>query len=262
MACGEPREKVKGYPQTLEEAIQRAKAGEGQNHLREQKREEQKEHSDRELSYQKRKRPESYPEFNAFTRTQQDEQRKPNYTIQQLRDMPRNTSAKSIGIRECRICKREKKPSDHIFVHCIDDLKRARGDKREDQRNLAAANTDDTSAATILAKVELAYKLGQAEGLKNAQEANKFMATATDQSDSASNYARQAQYRFMNRAGPFSPARVPRSMTENIRAILDTESSGNDFPTWIIKELGCEEIPNPLAHIPINTVLGQYYVKY
>ena len=190
--------------------------------------------------------------------------------------MPRDTSAKSIGIRECRICKREKKSSDHIFVHCIDDLKKARGDKREDQRNLAAANTDNYSAATeqrnlstsdnnsataILAKVELAYKLGQAEGLKNAQEAHKFLAAATNQQDDASNYSRQAQYRFMNRTGPFRKHSIPRSMTQKIRAILDTGSSGNDFPTWIIKELNCEEIANPLAHIPINTVLGQYYCQ-
>jgi hypothetical protein len=50
-------------------------------------------------------------------------------------------------------------------------------------------------------------------------------------------------------------------MTQTVRAILDTGSSGHDFPTWITKELGCEEIPNPLAHIPINTVLGQYYCQ-
>jgi len=87
------------------------------------------------------------------------------------------------------------------------------------------------------------------------------MAAAPHQNDDASNYSRQAQYRFMNRAGPFSTESIPRSMTQNIRAILDTGSSGNDFPTWIIKELGCEEIDNPLAHIPINTVLGQYYCQ-
>jgi hypothetical protein len=50
-------------------------------------------------------------------------------------------------------------------------------------------------------------------------------------------------------------------MTQSIRAILDTGSSGHDFPTCMIKELGCEEIPNPLSHIPINTVLGQYYCQ-
>ena len=96
----EQREKVRGYPQTLEEAIQRAKAVERQNHLREQKREEQKEHGDRELSYQKRKRLESYSEFNAFARTGQEDQRKHTYSIQQLRDMPKNTSAKSLGLKE------------------------------------------------------------------------------------------------------------------------------------------------------------------
>jgi len=33
IACGEPREKAKGYPQSLEEAIQRAKVIERQNRL-------------------------------------------------------------------------------------------------------------------------------------------------------------------------------------------------------------------------------------
>ena len=264
IACGETREKAKGYPQSLEEAIQRAKVVERQNHLREQKKEERDEFANREHTNQSthhtRKKSESYSEFNAFARTREDERGKyKQYTIQELRDMPRNTSAKSIGIRECRICKREKKPTDHIFVHCIDELKMAKQDKKADQRNLMTSDND--SATAILAKVELAYKLGQAEGLKNAQEANKFLAAATNQQDDASNYSRQAQYRFMNRTGPFSKQSIPRSMTQKIRAILDTGSSGNDFPTWIIKELDCEEIANPLAHIPINTVLGQYYCQ-
>ena len=261
IACGQPREKPKGYPQTLEEAVQRPKVIERQNHLREQKKEEREDFGNREHGYHKRKT-NPFAEFNAFSnRADPEEKSKHNYTIQQLRDMPRNTSAKSIGISRCRICKRDKKPADHIFVHCIDELKKARSDKREDQRNLAAANTDNTSDATILAKVELAYKLEQTEGLKNAQEANKFMRAASDQGDQASNYSRQVQYRCMNRAEPFSTDRVLRSMNESIRAILDTGSSGNDFPIWIVKELGCEEIINPLAHIPINTVLGQYYCQ-
>ena len=161
--------------------------------------------------------------------------------------MPKTTSAKSIEIRECRICRRNGKCGDHIFVHCIDELKTAKHEKKADQRNLLAS--DNNSATAILAKVELAYKLGQAEGLKNAQEAHKFMATATNQHEDASNYSRQAQYRFMNRVGPFSKENIPRSMTQKIRAILDTGSSGNDFPTWITKELECEEIDLSLIHI-------------
>ena len=81
IACGESREKAKGYPQSLEEAIQRAKVIERQNHLREQKKEEREELANREhnnqSNYHKRKKSESYSEFNAFARTQQDEQRNP-----------------------------------------------------------------------------------------------------------------------------------------------------------------------------------------
>ena len=85
--------------------------------------------------------------------------------------MPRITSAKSLGLKECRICKRNGKCGDHIFVHCIDELKKAKTEKKGDQRSLLAS--DSNSATAVLAKVELAYKLGQAEGLKNAQEAHK-----------------------------------------------------------------------------------------
>lgn len=185
---------------------------ERQNHLREQKKEEREKHGNREHSYHKRKKAETYSEFNAFAnRTAHEVQNKHTYSIQQLRDMPKNTSAKSLGIKECRIRKRNGKSGDHIFVHCIDDLKKAKEDKKEDQRNQLATNTDSNSAAVILAKVELANKLGQAEGLKNAQEANKFMRTDTDQSEEVMTYSRQAQYRCLNRAGPFSPDRVPRS---------------------------------------------------
>ena len=113
-------------------------------------------------------------------------------------------------------------------MHCIDELKKAKTEKKGDERNLLTSNSD--SANAILAKVELAYKLGQAEGLKNAQEAHKFMAAAPHQNDDASNYSRQAQYRCMNRVGPFSKENIPRSMTQNVRDILDTGSSGNDFP--------------------------------
>ena len=233
IACGEPRERAKGYPQTLEEAVQRAKVVDRQNHLRDQKKEEREEHGNRDLinpsrdhSYHKRKKAEPYSEFNASAnRTAPEDQSKYTYSIQQLRDMPKNTSAKSLGLKECRICKRNGKCGDNIFVHCIDELKKAKGEKKGDQRNLLATNPDSTSAAAILAKVELAYKLGQADGLKNAQEANNFMRTVADYSDEIITYSRQVQYNCMNRAGPFSPERVPRSLTEVIRAILDTGSS-------------------------------------
>ena len=166
---------------------------ERQNHLREQKKEEREEFGNREHGYHKRKTNPS-AEFNAFSnRADPEEKSKHSYTIQQSRDMPRTTSAKSLGINGCRICKRNGKCADEIFVHCIDELKKAKTEKKGDQRNLLTSNSD--SANTILAKVELAYKLGQAEGLKNAQEAHKFMAAAPDQSDDASTYARQAQYR-------------------------------------------------------------------
>ena len=31
------------------------------------------------------------------------------------------------------------------------------------------------------------------------------------------------------------------------------------MPGWLTREIGCTEIENPLKHIPINTVLGQYF---
>jgi hypothetical protein len=144
---------------------------ERQNHLREQKKEEREEFGNHE--HKRKTNPST--EFNAFARTGQG---KPKYTIQQLRDMPKNTSAKSLGISECRICKRNGKCPDHIFVHCIDELKKAKTEKKDEQRNLSTNNNE--SANSIMAKVELAYRLGQAEGLKNAQEANKFLAAASD----------------------------------------------------------------------------------
>ena len=82
MACGEPREKIKGHPQSLEEAIQRAKAVERQNHLREQKREEREEHGNRKHNYHKRKKAEPYSESNAFARTATEDPNKHQYTIQ------------------------------------------------------------------------------------------------------------------------------------------------------------------------------------
>ena len=65
-----------------------------QNHLREQKREEREEHGNREHNYHKRKKAEPYSEFDAFARTASEDPSKHQYTIQQLRDMPKNTSAR------------------------------------------------------------------------------------------------------------------------------------------------------------------------
>ena len=52
---------------------------------------------------------------------------------------------------------------------------------------------------------------------------------------------------------------ILRPLRRRLQAILDTGSSGNDMPGWLTREIGCTEIENPLKHIPINTVLGQYF---
>ena len=54
---------------------------------------------------------------------------------------------------------------------------------------------------------------------------------------------------------------IPRHIRIAIQIILESGSSGHDIPERIVERLGGIKMMNPLRHIHINTVLGQYFCE-
>ena len=190
ISCQQEREPIKGYPQTLSEAVNRAKVIERQvaDRLKRQQGKGQ---------YAKRndrgdevgdKRGGNFQELNTFAAVNDNPKRK-RLSYREIRSLPPDAKASDYGFDDCRHCIELGLDSDHVFYNCkknpkwkpFSPKKDHKGDQRNLQRNLAATPSkkeeETMSKEEIMAKIEMAYEMG-----KGAQEANS-VANKTEMSN-------------------------------------------------------------------------------
>jgi len=165
---------------------------------------------------------------------------------QQLK-MSSTTSAKSFGYDPCRHC--DDGNNDHFWVHCP----KLQFQASRAQVAVPSGGSSVVSGVTTYSEADVA----------NIVE----MAIQRDRSfsgPSASGYRRMAfmqqpQYHLMNAS--FAAKQKLGTSKTGIVLINDTGSSSHDFPMHLVR--GKFPIKkNPISHVPINTVQGTYYCEH
>jgi len=128
--CGGQREPYKGYPQTLAEAVNRAKMVEKQIT---QKRARSKNKDPKET---KLKRGRDNSELSNFAAAKEHD-KTTRLTYQEIKLLGKSAKASDHGFENCRYCEELKVDSNHIFINCDNNPRKRRNDLRKDnQRNL------------------------------------------------------------------------------------------------------------------------------
>ena len=127
--CGGPREPYKGYPQSLAEAVNRAKMVEKQVT---QKRARSKNQNLKETNL---KRDRTNAELSNFAlvkeQTNQPKGDKPTrLTYQEIKLLGKSAKASDHGFENCRYCEELKVDSNHIFINCDNNPRKRRSDCR------------------------------------------------------------------------------------------------------------------------------------
>jgi hypothetical protein len=285
LCCGASREPFKGYPQSLAEAVNRAKMVEKQVTLKKERYKNQnnkdsKVQAEKELNLKKERINNELSNFAAVkdqpitssTKLSTPKTKKHHdspFTYEEIKAMGKTAKASETGFENCRYCEELNLDSDHIFINCENNPRnqKKRNNKRNHQRNLVKQTQSEDltklSNEEITAKMELAYNMGKhsrSENAKANEAERKNFWRGLEKADIAEvdEYVKRGNFYCFMRSMHGSPS-IPRPLRRRLQAILDTGSSGNDMPGWLTREIGCTEIENPLKHIPINTVLGQYF---
>jgi hypothetical protein len=172
--CGGPREPYKGYPQSLAEAVNRAKMVEKQVT---QKKARSKNHNPKGNNL-KRDRTNAELSNFALVKEQTDQPKGDKHTrltYQEIKLLGKSAKASDYGFDNCRYCEELKVDSNHIFINCDNNPRKRRGEpRRNNQRNLGKIaeptnnNSNKLSDEDVIAKMEMAYKMG-----KNANNDNQ-----------------------------------------------------------------------------------------
>ena len=199
--CGGPREPYKGYPQSLAEAINRAKMVEKQV---KQKRMRFKNQNEKETNL---KRDRTSAELSNFAlikeQTNQPKgDKSTRLTYQEIRLLGKSAKASDHGFENCRYCEELKLDSNHIFINCDNNPRKKRSDsKRNNQRNLGKIAEPTNNNEDIIAKMEMAYNMGKNAKSDNSKSNEAELANfwrAIQQEDETEEYARgRKQFRFM-----------------------------------------------------------------
>ena len=231
--CKEPRDKVTGYPQSLQEAISRAKVVERLHNMNIAKRNNNNWRKRTEDGNKEKGKPGVLTNFTNFSDGRQViKWQRPKYS--ELIEMADDTLASAVGVDPCGFCLKlgiDKSKADHLFVFCTNNPKRKKeGSRANKQKRLMIMQPT----------------LGSDE-----QDTTNLFQSLSD--GDLLEYSRDEQHRFM--ISPHMPREkfVHRHICDRLEGIMDTGSSGNDIPSKVVDLLDCNTMQNPLSHIPINT---------
>ena len=119
ISCQQQREPIKGYPQTLSEAVNRAKVVERQvadKIKRQQGKGNYTKRGDKSEELGE-KRGGKFHDLNNFAAANDNPKRK-RLKYHEIRSLPRDSKASEYGFDECRHCRELGLDSDHIFYNC------------------------------------------------------------------------------------------------------------------------------------------------
>ena len=157
ISCSQPREPIKGYPQSMTEAVNRAKTVERQVLLKRSRNNQQP----------GRRREDKRPnmELNNFANTPGNHEGGKRLSYQEVMALPENAKASDHGFTECRYCKSINQDADHIFLRCSRNPRNKKKVlKTNNQRNLITPaevnNSDKMTTEEIMAKIQMAYDMG------------------------------------------------------------------------------------------------------
>ena len=173
-------------------------------------------------------------------------------TKEQQAKMSPSTSAKSFGYDACKLCDEGK--NDHFWVHCP-------------KRNIQVSRAEvaaPSGSSSVISAVTTYSEADVANIVELALQRERSSGGSVFSNSMNSGYRRmgviqQPQYHFMNAS--FAAKQKSSTLGSKIVLINDTGSSSHDFPMHLIK--GRWPIKkNPISHVPINTVQGTYYCEH
>ena len=151
VSCSQVREPIKGYPQTMAEAVNRAKTVERQVLLKRMRNNQQT----------GRRRDDKKPtmELHNFANTPGNNEGHKRLSYHEVMALPENAKASEHGFTECRYCKSINHDSNHILLKCTKNPRnKKRVIKPASQRNLGTQaevnNGERISNEEIMAKIQ------------------------------------------------------------------------------------------------------------